>query len=73
MSVQCDEKDRLMNEKKEQLKGFRVSAGETAMDEKKRDAMSQLTGVVVALANDFRNLKAGDGERSAAIARPTTG
>jgi hypothetical protein len=46
MSVQCDEKDRLMNEKKELLKGFGVSAGEIAMDEKERDAMSQLTGVV---------------------------
>jgi hypothetical protein len=44
MSVQCDEKDRLMNEKKELLKGFEASAGETAMEEKERDAMSQLMG-----------------------------
>jgi hypothetical protein len=73
MSVQWDENDRLLNEKKELLKGFGVSAGESAMDEKERDAISQLTGVVVALANEVRNLKAGEGELSAAIARQTTG
>jgi hypothetical protein len=62
-----------MNEKNELLKGFGVSAVCTTMDEKERDSMSQLTGVVVALANEVRNLKAWEGERSTAIARPTTG
>jgi hypothetical protein len=70
MSVQCDENDRLVGENEELLKVIGVPARGTAAGGEEKDAASQLMEVVVALANEVRDLKEKTGEASASIVRP---